>query len=172
MVTSETLKFTVADYERLPEGFPVELIDGELVKEPAPTYGHQWIVGEIHNRLRRLLGAGRVVTSPIDLFVDEWNVLQPDVLVLAKPLGPRAKRAEDPLLVVEVLSPSTAHRDRGVKRRTYLCAGVEEVWIVDPEKDTIEVHARDGVREFALDDTARSSAVPGFAVSPRDVLRE
>jgi Uma2 family endonuclease len=79
---------------------------------------------------------------------------------------------EDPLLVVEVLSPSTAQRDRVVKRRIYLDAGVEEVWIVDLDAEKIEVYARGGASEFSLDETARSAAVPGFALSPRDALWE
>ncbi len=66
-----TVKFTRADYERLPEGYPVELIDGQLVKEPAPTFGHQWIVGRFHVEFYSLVGAGRIVVSPIDVFVDE-----------------------------------------------------------------------------------------------------
>ncbi|MHC4858878.1 MAG: hypothetical protein ACYTDY_02170 [Planctomycetota bacterium] len=70
-MTRETRRFTQADYARLPEGFPVELIDGQLVKEPSPTYGHQRILGQIHVELYRFVGAGRVVVSPIDLFVDE-----------------------------------------------------------------------------------------------------
>jgi Uma2 family endonuclease len=171
VVTLET-KFTQADYMRLPEGFPVELIDGELVKEPAPTYGHQRIASYVHVELYRLVGRGRVVESPIDLFIDEHNVLQPDVLVVEKPLGPKAKRARLPLLVVEVLSPSTAFRDRRQKRRIYLEAGVAEVWILDPETETIEVHARGSVREAGMGETVDSDAVPGFSLAPREVFRE
>ena len=43
------------------------------------------------------------------------------------------------LLAVEVLSPSTAARDRGIKRRLYLEAGVEEYWIVDVDKHHVAV---------------------------------
>jgi Uma2 family endonuclease len=39
---------------------------------------------------------------------------------------------------VEVLSPGTAARDRGVKRRLYLEAGVEEYWIVDLDARLVE----------------------------------
>ncbi|MHC4470780.1 MAG: Uma2 family endonuclease [Planctomycetota bacterium] len=170
-MTLETRRFTQADYARLPEGFPVELIDGQLVKEPSPTYGHQRILGQIHVELYRFVGAGRVVVSPIDLFVDEYNVLQPDVLVIEKPLGPKAPRAKLPLLVVEVLSPSTAFRDRQQKRRIYLDAGVKEVWIVDPETETIEVHARGAVRRAGPDETVASDAVPGFSLVPREIFR-
>jgi Uma2 family endonuclease len=172
VVTIGTHRFTQADYERLPEGFPVELIDGELVKEPSPTYGHQDIVSLIHVDLYRLVGRGRVVASPMDVFIDEYNVLQPDVLVLEKPLGRKAARVPIPLLVAEVLSPSTAFRDRQQKRRIYLDAGVAEVWIVDPEAKRIEVHTRDGRRAADGAETVASEVVPGFALSPDDVFRE
>ncbi len=62
--------FTRKDYMALPEGFPVELIRGELVKEPAPTFGHQGLVGDLHVLLRSVVGR-RAVLSPIDVFVDE-----------------------------------------------------------------------------------------------------
>jgi Uma2 family endonuclease len=75
----------------------------------------------------------------MDVWIDRHNVLQPDVLVTAAPLPPDAGRVGVPLLAVEVLSASTAERDRGVKTATYLRAGVAEVWLVDPDAGTVEV---------------------------------
>jgi Uma2 family endonuclease len=169
-MTLQVHRFTRADYEKLPEGYPVELIDGELVKEPSPTYGHQDIVSYVLTEVYRVVGRGRAVTSPIDLFIDEYNVLQPDVLVLEEPLGPRALRATLPLLVVEVLSPSTSFRDRQVKRRIYLDAGVAEVWLVDQETESIEVHVSGGSRSAGPGETAHSKALPGFALTPDEVF--
>lgn len=51
-----------------------------------------------------------------------------------------------PNLVVEVLSPSTAARDRGEKRSIYELAGVDEYWLVDLARRTITVHLREGDR--------------------------
>lgn len=45
-----------------------------------------------------------------------------------------------PDLVIEVLSPGTARRDRGLKHRLYARRGVAQYWIVDPEADAVEVH--------------------------------
>ena len=167
-----TVKFTRADYMRLPEGYPVELIDGQLVKEPSPTYSHQWIVGKLLVDLHGLVGPSRVVPSPIDVFVDKHNVLQPDLLVLDVPLGPDTKHATLPALVVEVLSPSTEVRDRMVKRRIYLEAGVREVWIIDPDAGAVDVYRKGGELTFGLDDPIQSAVLPAFDLAPRAFLRE
>jgi Uma2 family endonuclease len=160
MVT--TTRFTRADYMALPEGYPAELLDGMLVKSPSPTWGHQRIVMDIAVALRDLAGPDRVVVSPIDVFVDEWNVLQPDVLVTRDPVPRDAEEAGAPLLVVEVLSPSTSKRDREEKPPKYHEAGAEEVWIVDPVARSVEVRTRTGQRRFVEGETARSAALPGF----------
>ena len=167
----DTRRYTQADYLELPEGYPAELIDGMLVKEPSPSYWHQRIVGEIHLRLRLLLGPDRVVLSPIDVFVDEQNVLQPDLLVLSeRDKGrPGMERVSLPILVIEVLSPSTADRDRKEKARIYLRAGVAEVWLVDPETETIEVRTRGGSVTCGAAEKAESRVVSGFRLSYREL---
>ena len=178
--TENETKFTHDDYMKLPEGYPVELIEGEFVKEPAPTHWHQWVVVEIAVRLRDVAGPHRVLVSPVDFHVDLWNVLQPDVVVFSKddPVTRDSRPETIPLLTVEVLSPSTACRDRDRKTGIYLRAGVAEVWLVDPDAGTIEIHARgdattgggtDAVRRFAPDDVAESRALPGFRTSWRDL---
>ena len=66
----------------------------------------------------------------------------------------------------EVLSPSTAARDRGVKVRLNARAGVQGAWIVDPEAETIEVHdlGRKKKRVFAAGAQAVAKALRGFQV--------
>ena len=71
MVSIKEARFSRADYMRLPEGFPAELLDGLLVKEPSPAGWHQVLVGRIHATLHPLVGHRRAVLSPIDVFVDE-----------------------------------------------------------------------------------------------------
>ncbi len=66
--------FTRADYTRLPEGFPAQLIEGMLVKDPSPTYGHQRIAAEIHFRLMQLVPRARLPFTPMDVGLDEFNV--------------------------------------------------------------------------------------------------
>ena len=136
--------YTRAHFMELPEGFPAQLVEGFLVREPAPTFGHQRIAGDVHALARRLVGSRRAPMTPVDVLIDELNVYQPDVVVFGTPPADDVK-TEDlpvPLLIVEVLSPSTASRDREIKRLRLLEAGVQEVWLIDSETRTIDVYDR------------------------------
>ena len=64
-----TVLFTRKDYEALPEGTPVELCDGVLVKQPSPVFGHQRVQMQLLMALGRLRDPGRVVAGPIDVRV-------------------------------------------------------------------------------------------------------
>jgi Uma2 family endonuclease len=170
-----TEKFTLRDWLQLPEGFPAELIEGDFVREPAPTRWHQRLVLEVARRLEAVVEPRRVVVAPADVYVDDWTVLQPDVLVTAAEDAVTATSPQGaiPVVVVEVLSPSTARRDREQKTAIYLRAGVGEVWIVDPDAGTIELHAASGVTRCAGDARAASEVVAGFTLAwgdlaPRD----
>jgi Uma2 family endonuclease len=157
-------RFTRADYERLPEGFPAQLVDGWLVKEPSPTYGHQWVVGRVYRALAALVG-DRAIVSPIDVGVDDENVYQPDVVVVPEVPSGHVRDVGIPVVAFEVLSPSTARRDRR-KLARLLAAGVREVWLIDLDAGVVERHDREGVRRATGDDALASDAVPGFAVTP------
>ena len=153
--------YTRQHFLQLPEGFPAQLVEGHLVREPAPLFGHQRMAGDIHALARRLVGPRRCAMAPVDIVVDALNVYQPDVVVFHEPVQDDAK-AEDlpvPLLVVEVLSPSTAWRDREVKRIRLLEAGIAEVWLVDRETRTIDVY-----------DTGRHREVPRRSHGARAVV--
>ena len=160
------VRFTRSEYDLLPEGFPAQLVAGGLVKEPSPTYGHQYVGNLLHARLAALVGLGRALHAPQDVAIDEFNVYQPDVLVTREVPSFDARDVGIPLLAIEVLSPSTARRDRNVKRRRLLDAGVEEVWIVDPAAQTVEVYDASGRRAASGTESIASRVVPGFDVVP------
>ena len=92
----------------------------------------------------------------------------PDVVVLPEGTEPRGKdwKRPMPVWVAEVLSPSTAARDRGVKLQLYARAGIQEAWLVDPDAETIEVHDLERKKKhmFAAGAQAVSKAIPGFHV--------
>ena len=158
--------FTRADYDRLPEGFPAQLIHGWLVRDPAPTYGHQSLQMELVALLLPLVGRGRLVVAPSDVGIDDYNVFQPDFLVLRSPPKRTARDVGIPLVAIEILSPSTAKRDRGVKRRGLLAAGAAEVWIVDPDTETVERYDAGGCFKAKGTEAVASNAVAGFSVVP------
>jgi Uma2 family endonuclease len=143
-------RMTASEFLNLPESnLPVELIDGEVVMSPTPVPGHQTLVLQLAIVIRSLGEEGKVYVAPLDVYLDDDNVVQPDVLWI----GP-ASRCEigekhlsgAPDLVVEVLSPSTAQRDKITKFRLYEKHGVREYWIVDPTAQYIEVFNREETR--------------------------
>jgi Uma2 family endonuclease len=74
--------------------------------------------------------------------LSDENVVQPDIVFIARSrlriIGKACIRGA-PDLIVEILSPKTAARDRVVKRKLYASCGVREYWIVDPDEETIEI---------------------------------
>jgi Uma2 family endonuclease len=167
--------YTRAQYALLPESFPAQLIEGALVCEPAPIFGHQRLAFRIAKQLERLVGDRRVGLAPVDIHLDEFNVYQPDVVVFREPVDDEAEweRVAVPLLVVEVLSPSTQAQDRNVKRVRLLAAGVREVWLVDRKRGSIEVYDgdHDAPRLARGATPIASKALRGFVLDPESLFR-
>jgi len=161
-----TILITRKDYEALPEGAPYELHAGVLVKQPSPRYGHQRLLSVILRGLMDLLGTARVVPGPVDVLIDELTVFVPDIVVLQDVPSDDAQYVGVPLVVFEILSPSTRSRDRGFKTRRLLGLGVKEVWLVDGATSVIEVATCDGGRLFRDDEAARSAVIAGFELVP------
>jgi Uma2 family endonuclease len=166
------VRATREDYERLPEHVKAELIDGEIVVTPTPTDRHERLVFGLIFAVEDHLGPrerGRLRGSRTEVFASEKGeekILQPDVCVLPEGAKPTATRAPTPVWVAEVLSPSTAAFDRGVKLRLYAAAGVREVWLVDPDTETVEVVdlSAKARRVFTKGEQVASTAIPGLAV--------
>jgi Uma2 family endonuclease len=142
-------RLTIDYYKILPEGAPYQLIEGELVMTPAPNTRHQIILGRLFRGLSDLVEqrkAGIVLLSPIDVYLDDENAYQPDIVFISKDRQDIIQ--EDgiygaPDLVIEILSPSTARYDIREKFRIYEKYGVKEYWIVDPEISSIEIYTKD-----------------------------
>ena len=135
---------TVKDFMNLPEGTRAELIDGELFMSPSPKQPHQWAVGNLHVLLAQFVHTrklGKVFVAPFDVHLPSGDIVEPDVLFIAKGnLGIVQDWVRGtPDLVVEVLSPDGLERDRFVKRDLYAENGVGEYWIVDTDAKAIEV---------------------------------
>lgn len=133
--------FTVDDLEGMPDdGRRYELIDGELLVSPAPGWPHQEVTLALALQLRSACPREmRVVIAPFAVRGDEFNEVQPDVLVarfgdLAEDRLPRA-----PLLAVEVISPTSRLRDANLKKAVYARMGVESYWLIDPGKHEVTV---------------------------------
>ena len=138
---------TWEDALRMPDdGNRYEFIGGRLYMTPAPVIRHQRVSKLLQLALVDLLersGRGEIFYAPcLVQFPGTEDRVQPDLLFVSnerRDIIGRKQLTGAPDLVVEILSPSTAHRDCGVKLDLYARCGVREHWIVDPDDDTVDV---------------------------------
>jgi Uma2 family endonuclease len=142
--------YTYEDYLQLPdeEGFSYEILDGMLIREPAPYVHHQ----RVSRRLQRILEDyfalrdpdGEVFNAPVDVTLSDTNVIQPDLVYIPGENSGIVKEARidgAPYLVVEVLSRWTRSKDRVRKRNIYERMRIPHYWVVDPQDEVIEAYA-------------------------------
>ena len=181
-VFSPRAGLTYRDYANTPDDERYELLDGELIRMTAPAEIHQRVVTLLGWRMAQFVserGTGRVYVAPFDVVLSDTDVVQPDLLFVSNDrthLVTAANVRGAPDLVVEILSPSTAERDRTLKRALYARHGVNEYWIVDPASRNVTVLAlRDGrfdvTGTYGEDDTLTSPTLPGLALRVADLFR-
>ena len=155
LTIDKTKEWTVDDYLLLGEiKTPCQLINGELIMSPAPNPEHQRISGKLFKILDQATqGDGEVFFAPIDLYMDEKNVFQPDLVYLSDQNKNylTARGIEGPPdMVVEIISPSNSYTDRNQKKDSYLAFNIKEYWIVDPGNRTIEIYTPEGGGNVAV----------------------
>ena len=173
-------RMTLDEFRALPESLDhIELIDGELIMSPAPKQPHQDATGDTYVVLKKL-PKGKAVVSPMDVYLDDETVVQPDVFWVSG-ADSRCKLGADgywhgaPDLLVEVLSPTTALRDHGVKFDLYERHGTREYWLLDPDGEFVEVFRRQqeafvrlGV--FGRGDSFALGVLPDVTISVSDLF--
>ena len=128
----------------LPEdGKRHEIIDGVHYVTPSSGVPHQLVIGELHVLLHAYVKRetlGWLLLAPYDVDLADDTIVEPDIVVMPRGSSPPRAGAPGllPLLVIEVISPSSVSRDRILKRRRYQRAGIAEYWIVDPSSRLIE----------------------------------
>jgi Uma2 family endonuclease len=132
---------TVADLETIPDdGHRYEIVDGTMLVTPAPARLHQRCVVRLAALLLAASGdEHEVLAAPFDWIVNDVTKFQPDILVARRDDVGEQHLDRTPLLVVEVLSPSTRLTDLTLKRRAYERAGVPAYWVVDPDVPELTV---------------------------------
>jgi len=158
----------------------IELSEGELVMPPHPTNIHQAVVGSLYRLLWSFVNAhnlGTVRLAPLPVRLWPGKIREPDLLFVSREhadrIGEQAYGPPD--LVVEVLSSSTWRSDRLEKSAEYAQAGVREYWIVDPDRQTVEVfELREGAYEvlgkWGRGEEAHSEVLLGFKVAVDEVM--
>lgn len=137
--------WTLERVHALPDdGNRYELLDGELLVTPAPSWQHQTVLLALYDVLKPYVaatGALRCLIAPAAVTFSQRRELQPDLFVFPAARGQDVTRFEDVghlVLAVEVLSPGTARVDRYRKRSVYQEESVDEYWIVDSPAQMIE----------------------------------
>ena len=124
------------EYERY------EIIHGEIYMMSSPKASHVRVNGNIHGIFRNYLKNKRCEPfNQFNVFFDEDNQFIPDEIIVCNPeIVEEDGIHGTPDLVVEILSKSTARKDRTEKFFAYEKYGVKEYWIIVPETKTVEVY--------------------------------
>ena len=181
MVDQIQTRMTAAEFSELPESNTrIELINAEVIVAPSPIDKHQEVLGNLHVRLRLLKLFGVCRLAPADVYLDEFNVVQPDLFWVSSD-NSSCHLIDNywhgaPDLIVEVLSPGTMRRDRDANYHLYEKYGVREYWLVDPEELYSEVYAlHEGQFErqgfYGLGEQFVSSVLNGRALSVDSLLK-
>jgi Uma2 family endonuclease len=163
-----------------------EFLHGCIVAEPPAGWPHGKVGGSVAWRLASFVEEhqiGHFLDATQGFALPSGDTVEPDAAVILQATWDAAPPAVFgrflrvvPDLVVEVLSPSTAWRDRSVKRKIYERNGVREYWMLDVRRREIGVLVRGAAGRFVVARTAtgntpaRSVLLPGFAVRPAEVL--
>jgi len=183
MPAPQTALVTAADYSAMPDdGHRYQVCEGELTMAPAPNTYHQHVQRNLLTLLHSYLlrhPLGTVLGAPCDVFLDDHNVFQPDLLYVARDSKSARLEAHGivgaPDLVVEILSPATAGLDRR-KRVHFAAHGTVEFWQIDPALRQIQrfVFAENPAKPVALIDepeTFASPLFPGLTLATADIFR-
>ena len=181
VIPNTRIKFTYEDYRNTPEDKRYELLDGELVTMPSPKEIHQRLSMNLGVSLHLFVdenGLGRVYVAPFDVVLTDTDVVQPDLMFVSNERShiiteDNIRGAPD--LVVEILSPSTADKDRTFKRALYARHGVREYWMVDHLAKTVTVlllgeRGFDLVGIYGEGQTLTSPMLEGFTLDLREML--
>ena len=164
-------RLTAADYDQMvcDDHLRYELLDGVLVTSPRSDSTHSRVhfnlAGDIRHALR---GQKRCQGfNELELQINDDTILIPDIMIIyGQDQLTKQRYLGVPLIVIEILSPSSMRIDLVYKLNTYQALGVSEYWIVDPELGAITLHDFANVTTTRLhdQDTIRSLAVPEIVI--------
>jgi Uma2 family endonuclease len=149
------------EFLELPGDLRTEWVDGEVVVSPPVGGDH----GVATTRLGSVLTAalpGLLVGTEVGVWLPRNRLRGPDLVAFAS-MPTTAFLEQTPVLVVEVLSPSTRAEDTIRKSPEYASAGISQYWVVDPEARSLEVFSNaDGHWEplLRLDEQHPTGEVP------------
>lgn len=174
--------WTVDEYYRMAEAGVIsaddriELIDGEIIEMTPMGDRHVACCTWLTNFLVPLVVGRAIVQVAAPISLSERSEPEPDLALLRWKDRYRAKATPaDVLLVIEVADSSLAY-DRLVKAPLYGRAGIPEYWVVDVERETVEVHdlpdasGYGRTRELGRGSTLTVSGVEGVDLAVADLF--
>ena len=181
MATKTERHLTVAQYFKAYEGTAgkYELVDGIVVNMAAERVQHVRAKGDAYNALRQAIKKAKL---PCEVFMDgvslrtgKQTVREPDVAVQrGKKADPNSLTIEEPMVLVEVISPSSEFRDVHSKLVEYFALpSVQHYIIVDQGKGLVFHNRRDGKNKIQtqfLHGGYLELSPPGFRVKVLDLL--
>lgn len=166
--------FSWNEYKEWPEDQRWQIIDGHAYcMTAAPNIRHQKITGNFYRIIGNALTGKPCVPfiAPTDVVFDDYNIVQPDVLVVCdKSKITDANIQGPPDLVIEVISPSNSYMDKKMKLELYERCAVPEYLLVDPVGDLVErYHLVDGKygrsEIFPWHEVLQLSSLPGIQIN-------
>ena len=159
-----------------------EFIQGEVIMHSPALHRHLLATKQLYDVMSAHVRVKNLGIVHIEKAMTSFprNDYEPDIsffgLTKAQLTGPDTLRFPIPDLIVEVLSPSTEVRDRGIKFQDYALHGVAEYWIIDPVAESVELHRLAGEvyppTERQTDGMLYSAAIAGFEIPVRAIFDE
>lgn len=178
---NEKKKFSAKDYAELPENAPYQLVNGKLIFMPSPIEKHQRTQSVLQFYLFDFIDSnnlGKIYSAPFDVYLDDENVYQPDLMFISKERAAIVKNYVygAPDLVIEIVSKGTEKVDRKEKLESYGKFGVSEYWIIDPRTEEIDVFYNEGDKmkkqhSLKKGETLVSKTLKDFSINTSKIFR-
>lgn len=180
------MKVSVTEFRKMlfddNDNYYYEIINGEMIQKSAPAPIHQEVsrnllfVLETYNRQHK---KGSIFYAPIDVYLDEYNKPQPDLVFVTN--EKKAIITNDgimgiPDVIIEIISPTSIIRDRVEKKNLYEKMSVPEFWLIDPQYEAIEIYKLHNNRyellsaATTLEGELKSALFEGLAINLTDIF--
>ncbi len=161
--------------------FQYELLNGILVKKSAPHIRHQRISKRLLLKFDAFITKnelGEVLYAPLDVYLEEENVPQPDLVFVSKERLKIIDETEGiiigaPDLVLEIISRGSIKRDRKTKKDLYERFGIPEYWLVD-QNGGVEIYVLENgvykLHNWLEEGKITSKILNGFELDLKDIF--
>ena len=168
-VSRPTEPVTPEEFEAMEkdERLTYELINGVVMMSPSPSDAHQSVGVNLIIACSNALKGKTHCRPTYELDIKfKGNICRPDIMIRCQ------DNPEIPIIIFEIVSPTSKRRDYVLKAAVYAESGAAEYWVIDIESHTVTVHdyANDDVRVYTPEATIISKAIPEIAIAVADIF--